>query len=62
MSDLLREAMGEISLDDIRVEPDGRVTIANQDVAKRISDLKTSATAALRSNNTRCTVTNRGCS
>lgn len=69
MSGSLKEAMSEISLDDVNVEADGRVTISNPEVAKRISNLKPGETGLkpgetdeLRSTNTRCTVTNKGCS
>jgi hypothetical protein len=45
--------MSEISLDDIQVAPDGRVHIANPDVAARISALKASA-AAVPTNGSSC--------
>jgi hypothetical protein len=43
MAESLREVMSQVSLDDIRVEPDGRVQIANPEVASRISALKATA-------------------
>jgi hypothetical protein len=59
MAGSLQEVMSEMSLDDIQVGPDGRVHIANPDLASRIGALKTGDPAALRSTNTRsCTVTN----
>jgi hypothetical protein len=42
MSDL-REVMSRVSLEDIQVGPDGRVHIANPEVAARISTLKMAA-------------------
>jgi hypothetical protein len=44
MSDL-REVMSQVSLGDLQVGPDGRVHIANPDVAARLSALKAAATA-----------------
>jgi len=45
MAASLQEVMREMSLEDIQVGPDGKVHIANPDVAARISALKTSAAA-----------------
>ena len=41
MAASLREVMGGLSLDDMVVAPDGRVVIANPEIAARISAMKT---------------------
>lgn len=43
MSASLTEAMSGISLEDLQVGPDGKVTIANPDLAARISSIKAAA-------------------
>jgi hypothetical protein len=45
MAGSLQEVMSEMSLDDIQVGPDGRVHIANPDLASRIGALKGTASA-----------------
>ena len=40
----LREVMRQVSLEDLQVGPDGRVHIANPDVAARLSAIKSAAT------------------
>src|ERR1700751_1044013 len=40
----LREVMSQVSLEDLQVGPDGRVHIANPDVAARLSAIKSAAT------------------
>jgi hypothetical protein len=54
MAGSLQEVISAMSLDDIQVGPDGKVHIANPDVAARISALKTSAAATRPTNGSSC--------
>jgi hypothetical protein len=36
----LASVLGELSLDDLKVDADGRVHIANQDLARKLADIK----------------------
>jgi hypothetical protein len=56
----LREVMRDMSLDDLTVAPDGKVQIANPEVAERISALKATAEADTHTNGSGCT-SNSGC-
>ena len=66
MAASLREMMGELSLDDMVVAPDGRVVIANPEIAARISAMKTdpadptTPTTPEPTNGRRCHVTSNG--